>query len=547
MGYRSLYALLFVATFPAMAQQAPDAGQALQQLQPRELRPEPSAPEIELTTPAERPTPAGGPVVMLQGVRLAGNSRFTEAELLALLGDVKGKAFDLAGLRGLARRITLFYREQGYPFAHALIPAQHLGEGILTLQIIEGRYGRVEAQGAFAGQAQGFLAALEPGEVIEKAPLERAVTLLSDQPGVRISPIIRPGREVGEGDLVVEVAREPTLKGGVSLDNHGNRYTGRQRIRADLRADSPFMLGDQLRGGLIYTEEGMWQGSLTYGMRLGNGGLRASLGYAHTYYELGDDFAALDAHGTADVSTLGFAYPLLSSPQARLALGLTYQHKALDDRQDASATQSEKQSDVLPVTLQFERRDEQGVTYGSLAYTAGELQLDSTLEAADRASGMDTRGHFTKWNLDVARLQGTGMAGLNLYGRFSGQWASKNLDSSEGFILGGATGVRAYPQGEGAGDEGWLVQIEVRYRLGAAQPYLFHDHGEVALNARPGQITPLLEQNSRVVAGTGLGVRYQSGRWQLDGALAWRTRGGAPESDSRDDVPRVWLMGGWRF
>jgi len=38
-----------------------------------------------------------------------------------------------------------------------------------------------------------------------------------------------------------------------------------------------------------------------------------------------------------------------------------------------------------------------------------------------------------------------------VYGRVSAQWASKNLDSSQKFGLGGPNGVRAYPSGEGYG------------------------------------------------------------------------------------------------
>jgi hemolysin activation/secretion protein len=45
----------------------------------------------------------------------------------------------------------------------------------------------------------------------------------------------------------------------------------------------------------------------------------------------------------------------------------------------------------------------------------------------------------------------------------SGQLASRNLDSSERMYLGGASGVRAYPQGEGSGDEGIMATVEPRF------------------------------------------------------------------------------------
>jgi hemolysin activation/secretion protein len=46
-----------------------------------------------------------------------------------------------------------------------------------------------------------------------------------------------------------------------------------------------------------------------------------------------------------------------------------------------------------------------------------------------------------------------------------GQLASKSLDSSEKFALGGAKGVRAYPHGESSADEVCVANVEMRYAI----------------------------------------------------------------------------------
>lgn len=537
-------ALCVVFASSALAQSVPDAGRLLQETQPAQPAPLPSR-ELGLTPPQEGEVLPGGVTVTLTGVKIEGNTVFDETQLLPLLGEVKGKTYDLSGLKALAVRITRHYREAGYPFARAVIPEQRFEDGVLTIRVVEGRYGQVRIQGD--DSAQTFLAGLLPGAMIEQAPLERRLLILGDQPGVKTTPVLRPGQELGTGDLIVEVQRERRFYGDLGLDNHGNRYTGEARARANLYLDSPFTLGDQfvLRG--LVSEEGTWQGAINYGLPLGGSGLRANVGYSHTYYELGEDFASLDAHGTAKVTSLGLAYPILRSQQANLAVGLAYQHKRLEDRQDATNTRNDKESDVLPVTLQFDRRDAWGVTWGSVAYTVGDLDLDAALKAADRASRMDSRGHFDKWNLDIARLQATSIANFNLYGRLSAQWAGKNLDSSESFLLGGPNGVRAYPVGEGNGDEGYLVQLEARYRLGSVEPYLFYDVGKVRINADNGRLVAPLADNTRSIAGSGLGLRWQHGDFGLDAALAWRTHGGKPQSDTRDTNPHGWVSLVWRF
>ncbi|WP_019562260.1 ShlB/FhaC/HecB family hemolysin secretion/activation protein [Caldimonas manganoxidans] len=542
----TLIAAAVLAAYAAHAQTPPDAGRVLQETRLGLEAPKP-APKVDLQAPAEGAALPGGAKVTLAAVKLTGNTVFSEAALLSALGDFEGQTYDLAGLQGLARKLTDYYRAAGYPFARAVIPAQRFEGGVLEIRIVEGRYGRVQAQGERSEEAQRFLASLTPGAVIATEPLERATLILSDQPGIRITPIMRPGQEIGTGDLIVDVTREPMFHAEVGADNHGNRYTGQTRVRARVQADSPFWLGDQLLGQLLYTDEHMWQGGLSYSLPLGSSGLRGQIGYVHTYYELSKDFANLQAHGTADIASLMLSYPILRSHAANLAVGLGYQHKRLEDRQDATSTRNDKSSDLVPLTLQFDRRDAWGLTYGQAAYTAGRLKLDSILEAADIASGMHSRGHFGKWNLDLARLNTTPLDGLTLFGRLSAQWASKNLDSSESFILGGATGVRAYPNGEGAGDQGWLAQIEARYRIGQTEPFLFYDAGHVEINAKPGGITPPVTDNTRSIAGAGLGVRYASGALSLEATAAWRAHGGKPQSDTKDDNPRLWLTAGYRL
>lgn len=84
-------------------------------------------------------------------------------------------------------------------------------------------------------------------------------------------------------------------------------------MHANLDIDSPFMLGDQVQLRALYTDEGMWFGSAAYALPVGSAGLRARFGLAHSYYALGENFAALDATGTADVASATLSYLLVRS------------------------------------------------------------------------------------------------------------------------------------------------------------------------------------------------------------------------------------------
>lgn len=528
----------------AQAQVPPDAGQTLQQLQPPIAAPRESQP-LKIQAPlGSAPIAPGGAAVVLHAVKLSGNSVFSEETLRAVLGDVTGKTFDLAGLRGLAERITDVYQAGGYPFARAILPPQDLANGDLRIEVIEGRYGVVQAEGddsALARQATAFLDGLLPGSVIASGPLERAALLLDDLPGIQSAATVRPGEQAGTGDLIVQISRDQRVRGDIGLDNAGSRYTGKNRVRANVDINSPFLLGDQITVRALLSEEELWLGSLGYSLPLGASGLRGNVGYSHTSYVLAKEFASLHANGTAKVASAGLSYPILRSQRANLTLIATYQAKDLQDNRDSTQTYESKSSRSLPLALQFDYRDGyDGMTYGSLSWTPGRLKLDTGLSAVDYYK---TRGSFHKVNLDVVRLQSL-PAGLSLMAHLSWQQADKNLDSSEKLSLGGASGVRAYPSGEATGDEGGLAQLELRYGAGDFAPYAFMDAGRITVNAKPAPAS----DNRRSLRGSGLGLRYQRQAWSADVALAWRTTGGRSLSETNSDPkPRVWLNLEYRF
>lgn len=545
----SLLLSLAIAHVLAVAHAAPDAGQTLQQLQQTPLS-LPKKDQFIITAPAlAADTAAGGEAVEVNRILIAGTSKFTAEYLLEqALGGAKviGKKHDLSVIKHFATQISLYYREHGYPFARAFIPAQTIENGILQIQVVEGQYGKVVAVGSdekLNQQAQAFLAPLKSGDVIESSQLERSALILSDQAGIKSAPAVQPGSEVGTGDLVVDIKRDKRYAGSLGFDNHGNHYTGENKAKANLNINSPFMLGDQINLSGQLSEEQMWFGNLGYNLPLNGSGLRGTVSYAHTYYQLGKDFKDLGAKGTADIVSAGLSYALIRSQKSNLALSVNLQHKTLSDDPSKTSDSNTKQSNSLPIALSFDTRDTLfggAVTFGSVTWTKGKLELDDYLLSQDSNK---TEGDFSKLGIDLARLQGF-TDRLSLYVRGSGQWSDKNLDSSEGFGIGGVTGVRAYPSGEGYGNIGWTAQTELRYMLNANfAPYAFYDAGSSTAN----QIS-INGNTTRNLSGAGIGLRYTSDHWSADVSGAWRMTDDAPSDKNIDDAkPRLWGSVNYHF
>lgn len=540
---------LSVAAAAAHAQTPPDAGRILQEMPiPKQPLPERLDVEIDSTLP-EPDVHAAGPQVLLESVRFEGAEHVSAEALQAVVAPALGKRYDIHGLQRLAAYVTRFYREQGYPFARVYLPEQRMSNGVLQMAVIEGRYGEVkataESDATLAADAQPFLSSLQSGDVISRDALERAVLILADQPGIDVRPVIRPGTAIGTGDLEAQVVRTRPWDLAATYDNYGNRYSGRNRVMLQGALYSPFRFGDQLSAALMATDEDLYFGSINYATPLGSSGLRGDIGFAHTDYALGDQFADLRARGRASIFSAGVSYPIVRTNRFTLLGTAQYQFKDLRDSYEALDYHSKKSVNSMVLGMRFDMRDGfggGGITYGAVNWVAGSLDIDSAVDRQIDAMSARTQGGFNKFTLDVSRLQSL-PAGFSLYAHGSMQFSDKNLDSSESISLGGANGVRAYPQGEGVGDEGGLAQFELRYRAGDFTPYAFWDIGTVRYNRNPWQAT----QNRRTLSGGGLGVRYAYRQVYVDGTVAWRGTGGDAQADTRQQDPMFWVTVQYRF
>lgn len=521
----------------------PDAGQSQQNLEQRPLQ-LPGKQTLDLNLPDAPSTEAkqGGPTLQVSGFTLQGNSAIASDELLPLLSDLQGRTVSLGELQAGANRITTLYRKRGYPLARAYIPAQEIDGGVVQISVLEGRYGEIVLNDTaqLSGAALAPLAALKPGEAVRGDSLERSLLLLSDTPGVEVKSTLKPGTAVGASDLLVDVMPGPLLSGSVDADNYGNRFTGEYRLGGTLNVNSPLGLGDRLSLRAMGSDEEQQYGRIAYQLPIGPWATQVGVAYSDMDYQLAKDFEDLDAHGNARITSAYAIQPLVRSRDFSLYTQVQFDDKRLKDDIDQADSKSDKHSRVVTTSITGNSRDTLlggGINSFALAWSQGSLNIDG----ADAQSTDDltarTQGRFHKINPSLVRLQRLSER-FSLYGQLQGQWADGNLDSSEKLFLGGAYGVRAYPQGEASGDQGWLANLELRYALTDAwQLNTFLDHGEVRLNKN----TWSDGENHRSLSGAGIGARWAANGWQISTVAAWKLGNDAPQSDV-DRSPRVWAQ-----
>lgn len=567
--YRMIFGLAAVLPTASLAAQ-PDAGRLLNEQQ-QLMQPRLDSLPQEERQPSARPVPreAAGVTVLLKAVRFSGDVEVVgEERLQALVGDALGKELDFNGLQALADRVTDTLKGEGYFLAHAYLPKQYLTGGVVEIALLAGRLQTMNDAVVIQGRlrispqrlkriAQG---AVSPGQALRQSDLERAVLLINDLPGISALSNIERGSEAGSVHLVVGANEGPLLSGEVGLDNFGNRYTGAWRGSARLNLNDPLRIGDQLSLSVVGATD-FQIGQLSYGWPVNFSGLRGMLSYSTMKYTIGKDLADLDASGSSNIIGAGISYPFIRTRFLNLWGGVNYASKVLVD--DAFGEHlRDKHIDVWNTRVSgdsYDRLGGGGLNNFSATLTTGDLDLSKVAAdlALDQTSGAGTNGSYTKLGYSLARLQKlTGR--LSLFGALNGQFADKNLDSSEKFILGGPLGVRAYPIGEGAGDEGWLGNIEVRYELplvsalGNLQWIGFVDAGQIKLHDSPwhGSIITSSGDNSYTLSGIGMGLNVTKGTAYAV-HFAWATTLGSNpgrsltgmNSDGRSDDSRMWLYG----
>ena len=529
----------------------PDSGQTIRELQQRpELdEPKPTTPLQHEEVAVTKVQPQDDLRIMVNAIQVSGNSAITTEELEALLTDLVGGEHTLGELNQGAARITAYYHEHDYITSRAYIPPQEIEDGVVMINVQEGLIGkpRINNQSRLSNQqVSDYLSEIKRGDVLQEAPVERALFLLNETPGVGAArATLQPGASVGASDIIVELSPSDPYYANIHVDNYGNYYTGENRLGAELGLNSPLKIGDLVTLRALTSDQDLAYAYIAYQVPVGGSGLRLGGTYSGTSYSLGKELASLQSHGKATVGSLFTVYPFMRSQKSNLTGTLTLEDKQLNDTDLFSSR--DKQVKVATFDLMGNHQDTfggGGITMFDLALSPGRLSMDAASLWIDELT-VHTNGPFTRFYYNFNRLQRlTDRSSLSL--ALTGQLANKNLNSSEQFSLGGAYGVRAYPQGEAYGDEGRLATVELRHSFSLTlQGVMFFDAGSVVINRDP----YLSGANTRFISGGGVGVNAKVFGIDIKADLAVRGSGGQPVSEpaTMNHKTRFWLQLGKQF
>lgn len=545
-----LSGLLLVASQAVLAAPPPGGSIPLFQIPPTPVQPqEPPKFELEQRIPTPVPVSTDTTKIRVNSISIKGNEVYKEAELLAVSGFVPGTDLTLTDLRAISAKIADYYHRNGYFLTQAYLPAQDIKEGVVTIAVVVGRYGKVTINNETNlsdGLANNLISGVDSGELVESGPLETRLLLLSDLAGVKVNSALVPGAEPGTSDLNVKLTPGRRVTGSIDGDNAGLPATGKYRLGGTVNINNLAGLGDVASFRILSSGNGMTYGRGSYQFQLG----RATIGAAYTQigYALGKEFSDLGAHGTAKIVSVYGSYPLIRTRDSNLYAQLGFDARAYEDKVDLNSLVTNKRANVLMPGIYGNHRDNfggGGLTAYGLTLSLGDLNIQSDIARDFDQATTKTNGRYNKLAFNAMRLQRV-TDSVSFYAAINGQIASKNLDIWEKMELGGMYGVRAYPAGTAFGDQGYIVNLEARYLLptwsegipGKMHLLALFDTGTVNYNKNTWTNT----DNRVTLSGAGVGFMWSDpDNFAVKGYYA-RKIGSSPDTINSSASGQFWLQ-----
>jgi hemolysin activation/secretion protein len=427
--------------------------------------------------------------------------------------------------------LEIQYRDAGYGTVVVTIPEQDVEQGVVRLEVLEGTVDRLVVSGSTYFSPEQIKAAtpsLAQGTVPYLPQVQKElIQLNAASRDRRITPVLRPGRDVGTLEAELKVEDTLPVHGSLEVNDRYTRDTTRTRVTATLSYDNLWQRQHSAAIGYQTAPEDTDDVTVlfgTYSARLPDSAWLVS-GYLVDSDTAVSTLGTLGVLGKGTIAGLRFIRPLppLAGGFQRATLGIDY--KDFDESIALTGNQPSIETPIDYGTLSAGW----GITFPGESQTT-EMNLQGVLgprflgneaeEFANKRSGAKASFAYASLSLSHDREL---WADTRLRLALAGQVSAAPLISNEQFGFGGATSVRGYFESQQFVDEGLYTQLELLTPdWGKTLPGVDTGRLFAFMDAGAGQLRdPLPEQDYRFLLwSTGLGFRAALWR-NLSAELEW--------------------------
>jgi len=412
------------------------------------------------------------------------------------------------------------YHDKGFQTVSVLIPQQDPRRGVIRLEVVEGKVGRLRVNGArffLPSNIKSEVPSLAEGTVPDMNRVTKDIVGLNRLADRRVTPVLRQGAEPGTVDIDLNVEDKLPVHGSLEINN---RYSANT---TDLRVD----------GGLSYSNLFQLGHSAGLNFQVAPENTKDAMVFSGYYLARVSDGVSLMLQGTkqnSDISTLGGAavggrgqilglrvlrdLPTNAKFSQNFNFGLDYKH--FDENLVIGTNTISTPITYYPLSASY------GASWlADNSFTEANTSLNFHLRGLG-SSGQyfsnkryNADGSYVYIRSDLAHTHDI-IGGTQVFGKIQGQLASQPLINGEQFGGGGLGTVRGYLEGTALGDNGLFGTVEFRSPSLIGTPaktgtradewrfHVFADAGMLGLcDALPSQ------QQSYSFASAGTGMRFK--------------------------------------
>lgn len=478
---------------------------------------------------------------------VTGNTLFTDDQVRAAVILFTGADRTTADVEKARDSLEKKYHDAGYPAVMVNIPEQTLQDGVVMLQVIESRVGRVKVTGNRYFTMEKVLHDLPsftPGTVLYLPKVQQEIGRLNRAQDFKVEPVMSPGKETGTIDVELKVEDRLPLHGSLELNNRASYDTSELRLNAVVRYDNLWQREHSL--------------SLQYQMSpLKPGEVQAfSTSYAlPAPWELDDQWALYgiwsdsktafgEGFNVIGKGTIIGTRTVMMLPEYKLythmlTLGIDYKHMYQSLRIAVGGV-DEVPVNYLPLSAAYGSSlpDAGGITQFNAGVNLNFRGVVSQ-EAQFEQKRFKGRANYLVLQAGVQRTQKLPL-GMGLSLKVDGQASDQPLIDNEQYVAGGMESVRGYRESEALGDNALHGMLELSFpdpldRKGGGggsqmSPYLFGDYARLTIKE------PRYQDHSISLAGAGAGIRGSLAKhleYELDWAMALQATDRTEKHDQR--------------
>jgi hemolysin activation/secretion protein len=476
----------------------------------------------------------------IYGFTVEGNTILTEGNMLDVLKSFTGRNKSGSDVEKARVALEECYHKRGYPAVQVGVPEQTVEDGLVRLRVIENKIMKVHVKGNKYFTRESILKrfpSLLPGNDIYLPRLIQEFGLANRNQDMKISPVMKPGKEPGTIDIELTIKDKLPLHGGLEVNNRSSHNTTALRVNGSLRYDNLWQkehsISVQYQTSPEDTDEvTMLAESYVFPATWNTNHMVALYGV------WSDSDTSVFGEGV-EVIGKGFIYgaryiiplPSLEKYYHNVTIGVDYKHF----NEDVNFTDGEEEGLKTPITylpFLFSYSATESDSLGKTQFSLGLNWAFRNMVTDQREFEIKryrARGDYLYMTTGIERSSKLPLD-MGLYTKLDGQLASEPLISNEQYTAGGMESVRGYKESAASGDYAIHGTAELTFpellgSLGVKKPvnatvYYFYDIAKIWKKVPlPG------EDKSVTLQGAGSGVKgtlFNKFEYNFEWAMALR-------------------------